>query len=183
MSYKVIMNNLLNTNTYKLSSNFNYFLDLSYSTIMVTLNTRYFVFKLPFLFFYKQDDASSNFIFLSRFHYVTFLKHLFNFYDKLSSFYYFNLKLKGLGYRVFRISKFLIKIFLNRSNFFYMHISSKVLLKYRTRRFFFISTDLGTLKVLIINLLLLKEFIIYRVNGIYYPRQILLIKPGKNKFR
>lgn len=183
MSYKVIMNNLLNTNTYKLVSNFNYFLDLSYSTIMVALNTRYFVFKLPFLFFYKQDGASSNFIFLSRFHYVTFLKHLFNFYDKLSSFYYFNLKLKGLGYRVFRISKFLIKIFLNRSNFFYMHISSKVLLKYRTRRFFFISTDLGTLKVLIINLLLLKEFIIYRVNGIYYPRQILLIKPGKNKFR
>jgi len=171
------------TNSYKLISNFNYFLNLSYSTIMIILNSRYFVFKLPFLFFYKKSNDSSNFIFLSKFHYKTFIKHLFNFYDKLSSFYYFNLKLKGLGYRVFRISKFLIKIFLNRSNFFYMHISSKVLLKYRTRRFFFISSDLGTLKVLIINLLLLKEFIIYRVNGIYYPRQILLIKPGKNKFR
>jgi len=175
------MNYLLNS--YKLISNFSYFLNLSYSTIMINLNTRYFVFKLPFLFFYKQNNEMSKFIFLSRFHYITFIKHLFNFYDKLSSFYYFNLKLKGLGYRVFRISKFLIKIFLNRSNFFYMHISSKILLKYRTRRFFFISTDLGTLKVLIINLLLLKEFIIYRVNGIYYPRQILLIKPGKNKFR
>ena len=170
-------------NSYKFIYNFNYFLNLSYSTIMVLLNTRYFVFKLPFLFFYKESNESSNFIFLSKFHFKTFIKHLFNFYDKLSSFYYFNLKLKGLGYRVFRISKSLIKIFLNRSNFFYMHISSKVLLKYRTRRFFFISTDLGTLKVLIINLLLLKEFIIYRVNGIYYPRQILLIKPGKNKFR
>ena len=175
------MNYLLNS--YKFIYNFNYFLNLSYSTIMVLLNTRYFVFKLPFLFFYKESNESSNFIFLSKFHFKTFIKHLFNFYDKLSSFYYFNLKLKGLGYRVFRISKSLIKIFLNRSNFFYMHISSKVLLKYRTRRFFFISTDLGTLKVLIINLLLLKEFIIYRVNGIYYPRQILLIKPGKNKFR
>lgn len=175
------MNYLLNS--YKFIYNFNYFLNLSYSTIMVLLNTRYFVFKLPFLFFYKESNESFNFIFLSKFHFKTFIKHLFNFYDKLSSFYYFNLKLKGLGYRVFRISKSLIKIFLNRSNFFYMHISSKVLLKYRTRRFFFISTDLGTLKVLIINLLLLKEFIIYRVNGIYYPRQILLIKPGKNKFR
>ena len=181
MPYKDIMNYL--TNTYKLIYNFNYFLDLSYSKIVINLNTRYFLFKLPFLFFYKQNKEFSNFIFLSRFHYKTFIKHLFNFYDKLFNFYYFNLKLKGLGYRVFRISKFLIKIFLNRSNFFYMHISSKVLLKYRTRRFFFISTDLGTLKVLVINLLLLKEFIIYRVNGIYYPRQILLIKPGKNKFR
>ena len=175
------MNSLLNS--YKLIYNFNYFLNLSYSTIMINLNSRYFVLKLPFLYFYKQNSEYSNFIFLSRFHYVTFLRHLFNFYEKLSSFYYFNLKLKGLGYRVFVISKFLIKIFLNRSNFFYMHISSKVLLKYRTRRFFFISTDLCTLQVLIINLLLLKEFIIYRVNGIYYPRQIILIKPGKNKFR
>lgn len=172
------------SNSYNLISNFNYFLNLSYSTIMIILNSRYFVFKLPFLFFYKKiKDSNDSFIFLSKFHYKTFIKHLFNFYDKLSSFYYFNLKLKGLGYRVFRISKFLIKIFLNRSNFFYMHISSKVLLKYRTRRFFFISTDISTLKVLIINLLLLKEFIIYRVNGIYYPRQIILIKPGKNKFR
>jgi len=175
------MNYLLNS--YKLVSNFSYFLDLSYSIIIIILNTRYFVFKLPFLFYYKENKESFYFLFLNRFHYITFIKHFFSFYDKLSNFYYFNLKLKGLGYRVFRISKFLIKIFLNRSNFFYMHISSKVLLKYRTRRFFFISTHLGALKTLIVNLLLLKEFIIYRVNGIYYPRQILLIKPGKNKFR
>ena len=168
---------------YKLASNFTYFLNLSYNIIIIILNTRYFVFKLPFLFYHKVSEESSNFIFLNRFHYITFIKHLFSFYDKLSNFYYFNLKLKGLGYRVFRISKFLIKIFLNRSNFFYMHISPKVLLKYRTRRFFFISTHLGSLKTLIVNLLLLKEFIIYRVNGIYYQRQILLIKPGKNKFR
>jgi hypothetical protein len=181
MPYKNIMNYLLNS--YKLLINFNYFLNLSYNTIIVNLNTRFFLFKLPFRFFFKQNKDSTDFIFLSRFHYITFIKHLFNFYDKLFAFYYFNLKLKGLGYRVFRISKFLIKIFLNRSNFFYLHISYKVLLKYRTRRFFFISTDLVSLRVLVINLLLLKEFIIYRVNGIYYPRQILLIKPGKNKFR
>jgi hypothetical protein len=181
MPYKNIMNYFYNS--YKLLINFNYFLNFSYSSIIVNLNSRYFLFKLPFRFFFKQKKDSDNFIFLSRFHYITFIKHLFNFYDKLFTFYYFNLKLKGLGYRVFRISKFLIKIFLNRSNFFYLHISFKILLKYRTRRFFFISTDLSSLRVLVINLLLLKEFIIYRVNGIYYPRQILLIKPGKNKFR
>lgn len=36
---------------------------------------------------------------------------------------------------------------------------------------------------MILHLLLLKEFIIYKLNGIYYTRQIFLIKPGKNKFR
>ena|ERR1043165_5584637 len=134
MSNKIIMKYLLNS--YKLLTNFYYFLNLSYSTIIVYLNTRFFIFKLPFRFFFKEKKNSTDFIFLSRFHYKTFIKHLFNFYDKLFTFYYFHLKLKGLGYRVFRISKFLIKIFLNRSNFFYLHISFKVLLKYRTRRFF-----------------------------------------------
>ena len=36
---------------------------------------------------------------------------------------------------------------------------------------------------MILHLLLLKEFISYRLNGIYYTRQIILVKPGKNKFR
>ncbi len=36
---------------------------------------------------------------------------------------------------------------------------------------------------MILHLLLLKEFVIYKLNGIYYTRQIILIKPGKNKFR
>lgn len=39
------------------------------------------------------------------------------------------------------------------------------------------------LKILILNLLLLKERLIYRYNGIIYPKQIFLMKPGKNKFR
>ena len=36
---------------------------------------------------------------------------------------------------------------------------------------------------MILYLLFLKEFVIYRLSGIYYTRQIILIKPGKNKFR
>jgi hypothetical protein len=93
------------------------------------------------------------------------------------------LKLKGLGYRIFQISNKLFKIFLNRSNFFYLHVPATVLLKYRTRRFFFIATQYNILKVMVLRLLFLKEFVVYRVNGIYYTRQILLVKPGKNKYR
>jgi hypothetical protein len=98
-------------------------------------------------------------------------------------FYFFRLKLKGLGYRVFNVTKNLIKVFFNRSNFFYIHIPSCILLKNRTRRLFFISTKNEELSVTILSILFLKEFVIYRQQGLYYPRQILLIKPGKNKFR
>lgn len=123
------------------------------------------------------------FIFLKKFHYISFIKHLYNFYNNLFCFYYYTLKLKGLGFRVFHITKKLVKIFFNRSNFFYLHIPNEILLKYRTRKFFFLSSNYNILKITILHLLFLKEFIIYRLNGIYYTRQIILVKPGKNKFR
>ena len=169
--------------SYAMFKNFNYIFNLLFNIIIIYHNNRFFILKLPSIFYLKEKNNSFNFLFLNKFYYVTFLKHLFNFYNRLFCFYYFNLKLKGLGYRIFNVSKYLLKIFLNRSNFFYLHISSCILLKYRTRRFFFLSTNYNVLKLTIINLLLLKEFIIYRLNGIYYSRQIILIKPGKNKFR
>jgi hypothetical protein len=172
-----------NINLYKFNKIFSFNLNLNYNIITLIVGFRFFIFKLPSIFFFKANDNNYKFLFLNKFKYIAFLKHLFNFYNKFFCFYYFNLKLKGLGYRVFQLSKNLIKIFFNRSNFFYLHIPKCILLKYRTRRFFFLSTDFNILKVTILHLLLLKEFIIYRLNGIYYTRQIILIKPGKNKYR
>lgn len=146
------------------------------------LNSRFFILKLPSIFFIKQENGLK-FIFLKKFYFITFIKHFFNFYTCFFCYYYYTLKLKGLGYRIYHITKKLVKIFFNRSNFFYLHIPSSVLLKYRTRKFFFLSTHYNTLKVMILQLLFLKEFIIYRLSGLFYTRQIILVKPGKNKFR
>lgn len=170
---------------YIFNKNFNYYIDYLYNKIIIVMNSRYFLLKLPSIFFFNKlnKKVKESFILLTKFHYITFLKHLFNFYNSFFCFYYYILKLKGLGYRVFQVSKNLIKIYFNRSNFFYLHIPYSVLLKYRTRKFFFISSHYNTLKVMILRLLLLKEFIVYKISGIFYTRQIILIKPGKNKYR
>jgi len=170
-------------NSYKFFNGFNYYIDLFCSKIIIIVKSRYFIFKIPPIFFYKIIKKDYKFIFLSKLYYVTFIKHLFNFYNRFFTFYYFRLKLKGLGYKIFNVTKKLIKIFFNRNNFFYVYIPLCVLLKYRTRRLFFISTSKEVLSTFIIKILYLKEVIIYRQHGLYYPRQILLIKPGKNKFR
>lgn len=162
---------------------FKYNFNLYYNKLIIYMNYKYYIIKIPSIFYFKQMDKNYSFIFLKKFYYITFLHHLFNFYNTFFCYYYYVLKLKGLGYRVFQLSKKLLKIFLNRSNFFYLHVPNSILLKYRTRRFFFIGTQYTQLKVLILRLLLLKEFIVYRVNGIYYTRQLFIIKPGKNKFR
>ena len=64
-----------------------------------------------------------------------------------------------------------------------MHIPASILLKYKNRRLIFISTHLEHLKVSMLHLVLLKKQILYRLKGLFFPRNILLIKPGKNKFR
>jgi hypothetical protein len=170
-------------NVYNFNKQFNFYINEWYNKLIININYKYYYLRIPSQFFIKKEKNAYYFIFLSKFYFVTFLKHLFNYYNDFFNYYYYILKLKGLGYRIFQVSNKLLKIFLNRSNFFYLHVPSTVLLKYRTRRFFFIGTQYNILKVMILRLLFLKEFIIYRVNGIYYTRQILLIKPGKNKFR
>lgn len=175
------MKNLLNSYTF--FKYFSYYINLAYNSIIIIVKSRFFVFKVPSIFFFKVVNNNYKFLFLSKFYYITFIKHLFSFYNRFFTFFYFRLKLKGLGYRIFNVTKNLIKIFFNRNNFFYVHVPLCILLKNRTRRLFFISTDNEVLSVFIIKILYLKEFVIYRQHGLYYPRQILLIKPGKNKFR
>jgi len=170
-------------NSYRFHKLFNYYINLAYNFIIIIVKFRFFLFKIPSIYFYKLNNNYCKFLFLNKFFYVSFLRHLFNFYNKCFTFYYFRLKLKGLGYRIFNVTKNLLKVFFNRSNFFYIYISSSILLKNRTRRLFFISTSNEVLSVTIISILYLKEFVIYRQHGLYYLRQILLIKPGKNKFR
>jgi hypothetical protein len=174
---------IYNKYTYLFNQNFKYYVNTACNVIWINLNFKYFLLKIPSFFYIKKENKNLKYLFLNKFHYITFLKHLFNYYNSFFCYYYYTLKLKGLGYRIFRVSQKLIKIFLNRSNFFYLHIPSSILLKYRTRKFFFLSTNYNTLKVMVLHLLFLKEFVIYRLNGIYYTRQIILIKPGKNKFR
>lgn len=170
-------------NSFEFFKSFNYYINLTYNIIIIIIKSRFFIFKIPSIYFYKLENFNYKFLFLSKFFFLTFIKHLFNFYNKLFMFYYFRLRLKGLGYRIFNVTKRLLKVYFNRSNFFYIHVPLCILLKNRTRRLFFISTSNEQLSVTIIGILYLKEFIIYRQHGLYYPRQILLIKPGKNKYR
>lgn len=168
---------------FNFSKNFKYYIDIYNNFIFLIFNKKNYILKIPAIFFIKNQKNNFNFLFLNKFYYISFIKHLFNYYNKFFSLYHFRLKLKGLGYRIFQLSKFLLKIFYNRSNFFYIHIPSCIFSKYRTRRLCFFSINLNILKVLVTNILLLKEFVIYRLGGLFYPRQIILIKPGKNKYR
>ena len=170
-------------NEFFFGKDFNIYFFLKKGFIIIKKKSRFFFIKLTYIYFYKKNIYIISFFFFKFLHYMSFFRHILHFYNKLCSFYYLRLKLKGLGYRIIHISTFLIKIFFNRSNFFYVHLPKTILFKYKIRRLFFLSTKLTDLRNLLINLLLLKKYIIYRLSGLFYPRQIILLKPGKNKFR
>src|ERR1044071_1650866 len=90
--------------------------------ILLKKKSRYFFLKLPYIYCFNLKNKVISFIFLNYFHYISFFKHIVELYNKLSSFYYLRLKLKGLGYRIIHITIHLIKIFFNISNFHYIYI-------------------------------------------------------------
>lgn len=163
--------------------NFNFLKSKIYIFINKNCKNYLFIFKIPFSFFLKKEKNLVSFIFTKKKLYYILSNYIINFYNKFFILYHIFLKLKGLGYRIIQISRYLIKIFLNRSNYIYIYIPRKILFKYKMRSIFFLSLNYNILRILIINLLLLKKFSVYRINGILYPNKIILIKPGKNKFR
>src|SRR5688572_21006492 len=142
-----------------------------------------YYFKIPSYYFIKYNNNNLNLLFINKYFFLTFIKFIFKFYSKYFIYYYFNLKLKGLGYRIKKLSKNLIRVYFNRTNYYYVHIPKIILFKYRTRKLFLISIDNISLRLLILNILFLKKYIVYRFDGLIYPKQIFIMKPGKNKFR
>lgn len=96
--------------------------------------------------------------------------------------FFLKIKLKGLGYRVKHLSVNLVRVFMGFTNFFYIHIPFFVFIKARRRRLFLSSFNKNFLMTIFLQLFFLKEHIPYKLRGFFYPKQIILMKPGKKRF-
>lgn len=155
------------------------------------------VFFLPYkqLFFLKGDCGVLSFfvpkfyfiyankiIFYSLFDYKSFLNHFINEYLKSFNFSFCKLKLRGLGYRVKHISNCLIRFFLGFTNYYFLHVPYDILIKAKRRRLLLISSNKQLLSCITLNILFLQKLSPYKKRGIHFPRQIILMKPGKKRF-
>lgn len=142
-----------------------------------------FFIKMPSFYFYKYiSNNSFSLVFLTSFSLNFFFKHFVNNLIKLSKLFFFRIRIKGLGYRIKKISNNLYRFFFTSTNFFYFHIPLNILIKYKMRKMLLISNDLVILKVLIAHLLMLKKIIPYFLRGVFSPRKLIILKPGKKAF-
>jgi hypothetical protein len=93
------------TKNYKLNKN----IDLAYISkhnLFVLKNIiGIIIFYLPSYFFHKIKHDQISIIFLKNFYYKSFISHFFSNYLNLNNIYIIRLKIKGLGYQIYKITK------------------------------------------------------------------------------
>jgi len=141
------------------------------------------IFKMPSRYFIRLcNENSFSFLFLNYHFFKNFVNSFMVLQRKMFFYYFFRFKLKGLGYRIKRISKYLYRFFFISVNYFYLHLPKTVIFKYKKRRMFLLSSDWVDLRILVVNLLLLKCVTIYRLRGFSFPKRVIMLKPGKKRF-
>lgn len=136
-----------------------------------------YVLQLPSFFFFNR--ISYSFCFSSKSSFKSFLNHLFFFHHL---FFFLRLKVRGLGYRIKRITDNFFRFFLGTTNLFFFHAPKTILIRVRRRRMLLVSFDSALLNLVFSHLLLLKKIIPYKLRGVFFPKQIILMKPGKKSF-
>lgn len=138
--------------------------------------------KLPSYYFYKIKNNIFLFMFLNKFFFQSFVKHLFYNYRNLESIYSVRLRARGLGFRIRKIGEYLYYFFFNYTNMFYLHIPKNVLFQWFKKKAMILTNNLFLLKILFTHILLLKKMGPYRRRGLRIPKQIIFLKKGGKKF-
>jgi len=157
------------------------------------LNFSYYFFKNNNIIFFKnflgclKFYASSyffikekSFLFINRNYFLMFVNNFIFFYNKFFRFYFFKLRLRGLGYRIKKITKKLYRFFFAYNHYFYFHISKDIFFKHRRRNLIVFSHNLVKLNDIFSHLLMLKKLDFYeRNNSFIISRKILFFKKRK----
>jgi ribosomal protein L6P/L9E len=166
---------------YNLVSNFDFhFLEGKSLFFIKGINGILFL-RLPNTFFFAKTSKSSFFFTQKRF-FFSFVSHFLNSYKSVNKFFFVKLKLRGLGYRIRRLTKFFFRIFLGFTNYIFLHKPENVFLKTRRRRIIMMSSNYSALRTIVVHFLLLRNLTPYRLRGVFYSKQIILLKPGKKRF-
>lgn len=162
--------------SYVLSSNLDLFLDCEKSIMLIVSIFGVIFFRLPSYYFLKKSENLIELLFVNKFFFSSFITHFFLFYERASMLYFLKLKVKGLGYRIRKISASLYYFFFNYTNMFYFHVPKNILIKCYKKSMILVGNDFSQLKMVFSHILLLKTIGPYRLRGMRYPRQIVMLK-------
>jgi hypothetical protein len=163
---------------YKLNEKTDIFFNKKYNIFFIKNILGIIYFFLPSYFFFKNKNEKISFLFLKKFFFKSFISHFFTTYTHLNYIYILRLKIKGLGYQIYKISNKLYSFHYHHINFFYLFIPLNLIIHWFKKRVILISNNLIQLKMIFKSILILKKLGPYRLLGIRFPRQIFYLKKG-----
>ena len=126
-----------------------------WTSIYFYLTNYYYIFlnnnNYIFLFDLKKD-------------FYLFFKLFFLYYRKIWKLFYLRLFLRGLGYKIKRVTRRLFYFFFAIKHLFYFYIPNDIYIKNRGRKFFILSFSKMKLNNIFFHLLLLKKMDFYERN-------------------
>ncbi len=131
-----------------------------------------------FLLFSK---SQLSFLFLNNFFFNSFKKQVILLSMRLKLFFFFKLRIRGLGFRVRNISNVIYYFFFNYTNFFYLYPPQLLLIRIYKKRILLLSFNWFLLKLVLSHILLLRKMGPYNFLGLRYKRQIILLKKSGKK--
>jgi len=127
-----------------------------------------------------ESELKFSFLFVNKILYSSFIKYFFKLYSFNLKLYFFRLRLKGLGYRMFKINKNLLKFFFAKNHFYYFNIPIYSYVKIRRRNFFIVSFNKMLLNQLFFHFMLLKKLDLYeKTKSFVSKNKILFLKKRK----
>lgn len=172
----------INKKNYILNTHFDLFFSSNTSILYIKGLYGIVLYKLPSFYLYNFNKKKLILLFINKFLFFSLIRHFFVLYKRLYYIFSIRLKIRGLGYRIRKISDNLYYFFFNYTNMYYFYIPNNVLFKWYKKRAILISSNFFLLKLLFSHILLLKKIGPYRLRGLRYPRQIIFIKKGGKKF-
>jgi len=151
------------------------------NSLIIKTNFGYKTLFLPNFYFFKKVQGGIKFIFSDYHKYNVVLRQLKNILINSCKIYFFKLKLRGLGYKLYsHVRRRIVKFFFAYNHFFYLHVPKYVFFKKLKRKFIFYSNNLPVLNDLFVKVTQLKKMDFYeRANTFIVPKKILYIKKRK----
>jgi hypothetical protein len=135
---------------------------------------------MPSEYFLSKTLNKTNILFVKRKMFKLFFTNFMFFFNKFFRFYFFKLRLRGLGYRIKKITTKLYRFFFAFNHYFYFHISKDIFFKHKKRNLIIFSNNLVKLNDIFSHLLLLKKLDFYERNNTFIiSKKILFFKKRK----
>jgi len=168
-------------NTYRIFNKFNYLFNMNLNILFFYNNILFLKIFMPFSFFFKKEkNKNLYFIFLKKNRYISILKNILNFFKNFFKFFFFRLRLRGLGYKIEKFSLKLYRFFFAYNHYFYFHVPKDIFIKNRKRTLILFSNNLAKINDIFNHLLLLKKLDLYeRDNAFIIAKQIKFFKKRK----